>query len=65
MASDAVGILAEQLGRANWVELRGDFFKISSENQRSPPVRADSIGHSVAVLEFLTRLGTLSTAALV
>lgn len=49
----------------NWVELRGDFFKLSSESQRPPPVRADSIGDSVSALEFLTWLGTLSTAALV
>jgi anoctamin-10 len=49
----------------NWVELRGDFFKLSSESQRPPPIRADSIGDSVAALEFLTWLGTLSTAALV
>lgn len=49
----------------NWVELRGDFFKLSSESQRPPPIRADSIGDSVTALEFLTWLGTLSTAALV
>jgi anoctamin-10 len=49
----------------NWVELRGDFFKLSSESQRPPPIRADSIGPSVAAMEFLTWLGTLSTAALV
>jgi anoctamin-10 len=49
----------------NWIELRGDFFKLSSESQRPPPIRADSIGDSVAALEFLTWLGTLSTAALV
>lgn len=49
----------------NWVELRGDFFKLSSESQRPPPVRADSIGDSISALEFLTWLGTLSTAALV
>lgn len=49
----------------NWVELRGDFFKLSNESQRPPPIRADSIGHSVAALEFLTLLGALSTAALV
>jgi anoctamin-10 len=49
----------------NWVELRGDFFKLSSESQRPPPIRADSIGDSVAALEFLTWLGTLSAAALV
>jgi len=49
----------------NWVELRGDFFKLSSESQRPPPIRADSIGDAVTALEFLTWLGTLSTAALV
>lgn len=49
----------------NWVELRGDFFKLSHESQRPPPIRADSIGYSVAALEFLTLLGSWSTAALV
>ena len=49
----------------NWVELRGDVFKLCEECQRPPPIRSDSIGHSVAVLEFLTWLGSLSTAALV
>lgn len=49
----------------NWVELRGDFFKLSKECQRPPPIRSDSIGHSVQALEFMTWLGTLSTAALV
>ncbi|KAL2001393.1 hypothetical protein VTN02DRAFT_1822 [Thermoascus thermophilus] len=49
----------------NWIELRGDFFKISLECQRPPPIRADSIGPWLQGLEFLSWLGTLSTAALV
>ncbi|OJJ88700.1 anoctamin family protein [Aspergillus glaucus CBS 516.65] len=49
----------------NWLELRGDFFKLSLECQRPPPIRADSIGPSLQGLEFLTWLGTLSTAAIV
>ncbi|THW39689.1 putative plasma membrane stress response protein [Aureobasidium pullulans] len=49
----------------NWIELRGDFFKLIHECQRPPPIRSDSIGPSVSALEFLTWLGTLSTAALV
>ncbi|KAB8209321.1 calcium-activated chloride channel-domain-containing protein [Aspergillus parasiticus] len=49
----------------NWLELRGDFFKLSLECQRPPPIRADSIGPSLQGLEVLTWLGTLSTAAIV
>ncbi|KAI9933539.1 hypothetical protein ASPWEDRAFT_53298 [Aspergillus wentii DTO 134E9] len=49
----------------NWLELRGDFFKLSLECQRPPPIRADSIGPSLQGLEFLTWLGTLSTATIV
>ncbi|KAI5205293.1 hypothetical protein AUEXF2481DRAFT_83581 [Aureobasidium subglaciale EXF-2481] len=49
----------------NWIELRGDFFKLINECQRPPPIRSDSIGPLVSALEFLTWLGTLSTAALV
>ncbi|KAK6004902.1 hypothetical protein QM012_007681 [Aureobasidium pullulans] len=48
----------------NWVELRGDFFKLISESQRPPPIRSDSIGPCISALEFLTWLGSLSTAAL-
>ncbi|RAH69068.1 anoctamin family protein [Aspergillus aculeatinus CBS 121060] len=49
----------------NWLELRGDFFKLSLECQRPPPIRADSIGPSLQGLEVLAWLGTLSTAAVV
>lgn len=49
----------------NWIELRGDFLKISLECQRPPPIRADSIGPWLQGLEFLSWLGTLSTAAMV
>ena len=49
----------------NWLEIRGDFFKLSLECQRPPPIRTDSIGPSLQGLEFLTWLGSLSTAAIV
>ncbi|RLL93764.1 hypothetical protein CFD26_100765 [Aspergillus turcosus] len=49
----------------NWLELRGDFFKLTLECQRPPPIRADSIGPSLQGLEFLTWLGILSTASIV
>ncbi|OOF91396.1 hypothetical protein ASPCADRAFT_211212 [Aspergillus carbonarius ITEM 5010] len=49
----------------NWLELRGDFFKLSLECQRPAPIRADSIGPSLMGLEVLSWLGTLSTAAIV
>ncbi|KAL2818684.1 calcium-activated chloride channel-domain-containing protein [Aspergillus granulosus] len=49
----------------NWLELRGDFFKLSLEYQRPPPIRSDSIGPSLQGLEVLGWLGALSTAAIV
>lgn len=49
----------------NWLELRGDFFKLTLECQRPPPIRADSIGPCLLGLDFLAWLGTLSTAAIV
>ncbi|KAF7715478.1 Uncharacterized protein PECH_007093 [Penicillium ucsense] len=49
----------------NWLEVRGDFFKLTLECQRPPPIRADSIGPCVLGLDFLAWLGTLSTAAIV
>ncbi|EPS26397.1 hypothetical protein PDE_01333 [Penicillium oxalicum 114-2] len=49
----------------NWLEVRGDFFKLTLECQRPPPVRADSIGPCILGLDFLAWLGTLSTAAIV
>ena len=49
----------------NWLEIRGDFFKLSLECQRPAPTRTDSIGASLEGLEFLAWLGTLSTAAIV
>ncbi|PLB40448.1 anoctamin family protein [Aspergillus candidus] len=49
----------------NWLELRGDFFKLSLECRRPPPIRTDSIGPSLQGLEVLTWMGTLSTAAIV
>ncbi|KAI9645361.1 hypothetical protein NHQ30_006098 [Ciborinia camelliae] len=49
----------------NWIELRGDAFKIALETQRPVPWRADSIGPWLDALSFLSWLGSLSTAALV
>lgn len=49
----------------NWLELRGDLFKLTLECQRPPPMRADSIGPCLLGLEFLAWMGTLSTAAIV
>lgn len=49
----------------NWLEVRGDFFKLTLECQRPPPIRADSIGPCLLGLDFLAWLGTLSTAAIV
>ncbi|KAJ5130047.1 uncharacterized protein N7515_006086 [Penicillium bovifimosum] len=49
----------------NWLELRGDFFKLTLECQRPPPIRSDSIGPCLLGLDFLAWLGTLSTAAVV
>ncbi|KAM3084201.1 hypothetical protein ACMFMG_001694 [Clarireedia jacksonii] len=49
----------------NWIELRGDAFKIALETQRPVPWRADSIGPWINALGFLSWLGSLSTAALV
>ncbi|KAK9242051.1 calcium-activated chloride channel-domain-containing protein [Lipomyces tetrasporus] len=49
----------------NWLEVRGDFFKLTLECQRPPPIRADSIGPCLLGLDFLAWMGTLSTAAIV
>ncbi|KAH8693654.1 calcium-activated chloride channel-domain-containing protein [Talaromyces proteolyticus] len=49
----------------NWLELRGDLFKISTECQRPIPIRADSIGPWLDILSVLSLLGTLSSAAIV
>lgn len=49
----------------NWIELRSDALKITLENQRPVPWRADSIGPWLDALGFLTWLGSLTTAALV
>ena len=49
----------------NWIELRGDALKITLENQRPVPWRADSIGPWLDALGFLAWLGSLTTAALV
>ncbi len=49
----------------NWVELRSDALKITMENQRPIPWRADSIGPWLESLGFLTWLGSLTSAAIV
>jgi len=49
----------------NWIELRADAVKICMQSQRPTPWRADGIGPWLDSLEFLTWLGSLTTAALV
>lgn len=49
----------------NWLELRGDFFKLTLECQRPPPIRTDSIGPCLLGLDFIAWMGTLSTAAII
>ncbi|KEF59360.1 uncharacterized protein A1O9_04204 [Exophiala aquamarina CBS 119918] len=49
----------------NWVELRGDTFKLTVECRRPNPARADSIGPWLDSLVFLAWLGSLTSAALV
>jgi len=49
----------------NWVELRGDTFKLTTECRRPNPERADTIGPWLDSLEFLAWLGSITTAALV
>ena len=49
----------------NWVELRGDTFKLAVECRRPNPSRADSIGPWLESLEFLAWLGSITSAALV
>lgn len=49
----------------NWVELRGDTFKLTVECRRPNPSRADSIGPWLDSLVFLAWLGSLTSAALV
>ncbi|KAK5213239.1 hypothetical protein LTR20_009360 [Exophiala xenobiotica] len=49
----------------NWIELRGDTFKLTVESRRPNPVRADSLGPWLDSLEFLAWLGSITTAALV
>jgi anoctamin-10 len=49
----------------NWIELRGDTVKLTMECRRPNPQRADSIGPWLDSLEFLTWLGSVTSAALV
>lgn len=49
----------------NWIELRGDTFKLTVESKRPNPQRADSIGPWLESLAFLSWFGSITTAALV
>ena len=49
----------------NWIELRGDTFKLTMESRRPNPQRADSIGPWLDSLEFLAWLGSITSAAIV
>ena len=49
----------------NWIELRGDTFKLTMESRRPNPQRADSIGPWLDSLGFLAWLGSVTSAALV
>ncbi|RVX74526.1 hypothetical protein B0A52_01652 [Exophiala mesophila] len=49
----------------NWIEIRGDTFKLTVESRRPTPERADSIGPWLDSLEFLAWLGSITSAALV
>ena len=49
----------------NWVELRGDIFKLTKECKRPNPQRADSIGPWLDSLGFLAWLGSLTSAAII
>ena len=49
----------------NWIELRGDTFKLTVESRRPTPERADSIGPWIDSLGFLGWVGSITTAALV
>lgn len=48
----------------NWFEMRTDAVKICIESQRPTPWRADGIGPWLDSLEFLTWVGSISTAAI-
>ncbi|KAJ9395203.1 hypothetical protein DTO282F9_7861 [Paecilomyces variotii] len=49
----------------NWVELRGDFFKICKECRRPTPERTDTIGPWLDTLGLLSWLGSITSSALV
>lgn len=48
----------------NWIELRGDFFKICKECRRPTPQRTDTIGPWIDALGFLAWLGSITSSAL-
>ena len=49
----------------NWVELRGDTYKITRESKRPVPERAAGIGPWLNALSFLAWLGSITAAAIV
>lgn len=49
----------------HWTSFRSELFKTIMECQRPAPLRTDTIGPSLRILEFVARLGCLSTAAIV
>ncbi|KAK9481053.1 calcium-activated chloride channel-domain-containing protein [Lipomyces japonicus] len=49
----------------NWVELRGDALKISLDERRPIPEKAESIGPWLNNLAFLTWLGSITSASVV
>ncbi|CAH0037888.1 unnamed protein product [Clonostachys solani] len=49
----------------NVIELRTDFLKIVTEQQRPAPVRSDGIGPWISSLDFLTWAGSITTGAIV
>lgn len=48
----------------DWIELRTDAVKICLESQRPTPMRSDGIGPWLDTLEFLTWVGSITTAAI-
>ncbi|KAJ9403144.1 hypothetical protein DTO045G8_9113 [Paecilomyces variotii] len=49
----------------HWTGFRSELFKTIMERQRPAPLRTDTIGPCLSILEFIAWLGCLSTAAIV
>src|SRR5262249_9634310 len=49
----------------NWLELRGDAFKIANNFRRPIPTRTDTVGPWLETLSFISWLAALTNAALV